>query len=101
MMTCFDGIALRRSDNVIDRPTRADITLGIVAGGRATRLDGADKAWLQRNGTPQVLRWRDRFAAEVATTVVSANRDLQRYDAAGLQVVRDDVASDIGPVGGL
>lgn len=84
-----------------DSPVRSNITLGIVAGGRATRLGGADKAWLQRNGTPQVLRWRDRFDAEVVATLVSANRDLQRYEAAGLQVVPDQLAIEIGPVGGL
>lgn len=83
------------------RPTRSGITLGIVAGGRATRLGGVDKAWLQRNGIPQVLRWRDRFAPEVLTTVVSANRDLQLYEAAGLRVVTDDVAAGMGPIAGL
>lgn len=79
----------------------SDITLGIVAGGRATRLGGVDKAWLRRNGTPQVLRWRDRFAGEVLTTVVSANRDRHLYEAVGLQVVSDGVAADIGPLAGL
>ena len=32
------------------------ITVGILGGGRATRLGGADKAWLIRDGQPQVLR---------------------------------------------
>lgn len=61
---------------------RPDITLGILAGGHATRLGGLDKAWLQRHRTPQVLRWRDRFTTEVSATLVSANRDLLRYAAA-------------------
>lgn len=87
-----------------DVPTRLNITLGILAGGRATRLGGLDKAWLQRNGTPQVLRWRDRFSAEVSATLVSANRDLLRYKAVGLVAVpdrqdRDD--RDVGPLAGL
>ena len=84
-----------------DTPTRSTITLGILAGGRATRLGGLDKAWLQRNGTPQVLRWRNRFAEEVSATVVSANRDLPRYHAVGLQAVADDAAADTGPLAGL
>ena len=33
-------------------PVRDAITLGILAGGRASRLGGRDKAWLQRNGVP-------------------------------------------------
>lgn len=84
-----------------DLPSPADITLGLLAGGRATRLGGLDKAWLQRAGVPQVLRWRDRFAGEVCSVLVSANRDLPRYRATGLDVVADAVAADIGPIAGL
>ena len=84
-----------------DLPSRSSVTLGILAGGRARRLDGLDKAWMQRDGMPQVLRWRDRFAAEVATILVSANRDLPRYQAAGFAVVADASAADIGPLAGL
>lgn len=84
-----------------DPPTCSTITLGILAGGRATRLGGLDKAWLRRDGVPQVLRWRDRFAGEVAATLVSANRDLPRYHAAGLEAVADASEADIGPLAGL
>ena len=80
---------------------RSDITLGILAGGRATRLGGLDKAWMQRGDKPQVLRWRDRFATEVSAILVSANRDLARYHACGLDVVADGIAADIGPLAGL
>jgi molybdopterin-guanine dinucleotide biosynthesis protein A len=82
---------------VIDR---ADITLGILAGGRATRLGGVDKAWLQRDGLPQVLRWQRRFAGEAATTLVSANRDLDRYARHGLAAIADR-SPDAGPLGAL
>jgi molybdopterin-guanine dinucleotide biosynthesis protein A len=86
---------------VTELPTRLNITLGILAGGRATRLGGVDKAWLLRGGTPQVLRWRDRFATEVSATLVSANGDLARYAAAGLVAVPDRQDRDIGPLAGL
>lgn len=76
------------------------ITLGVLAGGRATRLGGRDKAWLLRAGEAQVLRWRRRFSAETGAMLVSANRDLPRYAAAGLAVVTDRVA-DAGPLAGL
>ena len=33
----------------------AGTTLGILAGGRATRLGGRDKAWLERDSTPLVI----------------------------------------------
>lgn len=82
-------------------PTPSDITLGILAGGRATRLGGLDKAWLERDGVAQVLRWQRRFAHEAGTTLVSANRDLHRYRAAGLHAVVDRSERDIGPLAGL
>ncbi|HVR80559.1 MAG TPA: molybdenum cofactor guanylyltransferase [Luteimonas sp.] len=76
------------------------ITLGILAGGRATRLGGRDKAWLERDGIPQVLRIAHRFAPEVETIVISANRDHARYAGHALKAVADRVP-DAGPLGGL
>ncbi len=90
-----------QNSNVTDIPIRSNLTLGILAGGRATRLGGLDKAWLQRNDQPQVLRWRDRFDGDVSATLVSANRDIARYADAGLVAVADSVGADIGPLAGL
>ncbi|MBN7135870.1 molybdopterin-guanine dinucleotide biosynthesis protein MobA [Lysobacter enzymogenes] len=78
----------------------ADLTLGLLAGGRATRLGGRDKAWLRRDGEFQVLRLARAFAPQVARVLVSANRDLPRYAAHGLRAVADR-APDLGPLGGL
>jgi molybdopterin-guanine dinucleotide biosynthesis protein A len=83
-----------------DGRVAVDVTLGILAGGRASRLGGRDKAWLQRGGKPQVLRLRDVLRAGTSALLVSANRDAARYEAAGLRVVADR-HSDIGPLGGL
>ena len=79
---------------------KSDITLGILAGGRASRLGGLDKAWLERDGVPQVLRIARRFDAKVATVIVSANQDLPRYVDHGLTAVVDDVL-EVGPIGGI
>lgn len=81
-------------------PAPGDTTLGILAGGRASRLGGRDKAWLQRGGVPQVLRIARRFAGECGGVLVSANRDLPRFATHGLGAVADRVAG-IGPLGGL
>ncbi|QNP40660.1 molybdenum cofactor guanylyltransferase [Lysobacter solisilvae (ex Woo and Kim 2020)] len=79
----------------------SQVTLGILAGGRATRLGGADKAWLERDGIAQVLRWQRRFAVETAAVIVSANQRLERYPQAELHAVADRVHGDIGPIAGL
>lgn len=76
------------------------VTLGILAGGRASRLGGIDKAWMRRDGVPQVVRLGRRFGPDVAEVVVSANRELPRYAQAGLRAVPDRHAG-IGPLGGL
>ena len=83
-----------------DFPSRNDITLGILAGGSGSRLGGADKAWLQRGGVPQVLRLARRLSGETASVLVSANRDLQRYAESGLTAIPDRLA-DVGPMAGL
>ena len=78
----------------------AAVTLGILAGGAATRLGGRDKAWLERAGVPQVLRWQRRFEGRVDALLVSANAGEARYRAHGLVAVRDDVVG-VGPMAGL
>lgn len=76
------------------------ITLGILAGGRATRLGGRDKAWLERAGNPLVLALARRLAPEVVATLVSANRNAEHYLSHGLRPIHDRIA-DIGPLGGI
>lgn len=83
-----------------ERLQPAQLTLGILAGGRATRLGGIDKAWIERDGVPQVLRIATRFAPEVTGVLVSTNRDPLRHAGHGLLPIPDNLA-DAGPIGGL
>lgn len=99
MRSIFDRVQAPSMNSMHDEAT-IDTTLGILAGGRATRLGGTDKAWLRRDGVPQVVRISRRFAPEVETILVSANRDLSRYSDHGFVAVAD-VAADAGPIGGL
>ncbi|WP_372013439.1 molybdenum cofactor guanylyltransferase [Pseudoxanthomonas sp. 10H] len=78
-----------------------DLTLGLLAGGRGTRLGGIDKAWIERDGVPQVLRFAHRFPGETGPVLVSANRGRERHAAAGLQVVGDRLAQGSGPLAGI
>ncbi|MCD9005670.1 molybdenum cofactor guanylyltransferase [Luteimonas sp. XNQY3] len=85
---------------MIPSPSRDTLTVGLLAGGRATRLGGLDKAWLMRDGVSQVERLRDRFAAHASRVRVSANRDLPRYAAAGIDAIPDR-HPETGPLSGL
>lgn len=78
----------------------ADVTLGLLAGGRATRLGGLDKAWLMRDGVPQVLRLARQYRPGVSVVRVSANRGRERHASAGLPTVVDRVAQ-AGPLSAL
>jgi len=82
-------------------PAAADITLGLLAGGRGSRLGGVDKAWIERDGIAQVLRLARRWPGETATVLVSANRDLQRHADAGLRALPDRLPADSGPLAGI
>ena len=81
-------------------PAADALTLGLLAGGRASRLGGRDKAWLERDGQPQVMRLQHAFAPRVARVLVSANAALDRYAAHGLATVQDRIP-DAGPLSGL
>ena len=87
-------------DDVKTAPQATTITLGIRAGGRATRLGGIDKAWIERDGVPQVLRIAKRFAPAVHAVLVSTNRDPLRHAEHGLLPIPDNRAGT-GPIGGL
>lgn len=80
--------------------TPADVTLGILAGGRASRLGGLDKAWLHRDGRSQIESIIAELTPLVGAVLVSANRNAERYRALALDVVAD-AHPDCGPVGGL
>lgn len=82
-------------------PGKTNTTLGILAGGLATRLGGADKAWLRRDGVPQVLRCQHAYGNLTCATLVSANRGFERYLEHGLRVVCDAGASGRGPISGM
>ena len=78
----------------------AKITLGILAGGRGTRLGGVDKAWLRREGVPQVERLVERLSPGVDEVLISAHRNPEAYAALGLATVAD-AEPGLGPLGGL
>lgn len=79
---------------------RSQVTLGILAGGQASRLGGRDKAWLQRGGIAQVVRLAAHFNGGCGAVLVSANSNPERYTEHGLSVLSDRV-SGIGPLAGL
>jgi molybdenum cofactor guanylyltransferase len=78
-----------------------ELTLGILAGGAGRRAGGRDKGWIEVEGRPAIERLVERFAAEAAEVVISANRNLERYRALGVRVVEDAAPGFPGPLAGV
>jgi molybdopterin-guanine dinucleotide biosynthesis protein A len=74
----------------------------ILAGGRGSRMDDADKGLALLNGRPMVEHVASRFGPQVSALLISANRNLDRYAGYG-QVVADDPAHGAwqGPLAGV
>ena len=86
-------------------PSRPQITGLVLAGGRGARMGGVDKGWVDHDGEPLVRHVLRRFAPQVGTVLISANRNLAAYRALG-DVVTDaeqDVALEPfpGPLAGV
>jgi len=73
----------------------------ILAGGRATRMGGEDKALLPLGGRPLVQHAIERLRPQVGMLALNANGDPSRFGCTGLQVIPDGVPGFAGPLAGL
>lgn len=75
----------------------------ILAGGRGERMAGADKGWVVHDGLPLVVRVVERFAPQVGSLLISANRTLERYATLGVVVEDKSVHAEpyAGPLIGV
>ncbi|KVN48645.1 molybdenum cofactor guanylyltransferase [Burkholderia territorii] len=77
----------------------------LLAGGRATRMDGADKGLQLLDGTPLALHVLRRLSPQVDEMLISANRNADRYAELGApfdaRIVPDDTPDFPGPLAGL
>lgn len=64
-------------------------------------MGGADKGLLDYRGRPLVAHVVARFAPQVGTLLISANRNLDAYAAFGHPVLTDATAEFHGPLAGL
>ncbi len=82
-------------------PAKQSITGVILAGGRARRMGGRDKGLLPFAGRPLVEWVIEALIPQVATLLISANRNLDRYGAYGFPVVTDLEQGFQGPLAGF
>ena len=72
----------------------------ILAGGRGSRVGGADKGLLNWEGGTLVDAVLARFAPQVDQVLISCNRNLEQY-AQRAATVSDELADFQGPLAGL
>ena len=82
-------------------PTRDRIALGILAGGQARRLGGADKAMAQLLGQPLLLRTLAALSEGHSQVLVSYNGDNSAVLDGAATVVRDSRTGFPGPLAGI
>jgi molybdopterin-guanine dinucleotide biosynthesis protein A len=80
---------------------RHDITGLVLAGGRGSRMGGADKGLQNHLGMPLALHALLRLAPQVGPTLVNANRNLAAYEAMGSPVWPDALPDYPGPLAGF
>jgi molybdopterin-guanine dinucleotide biosynthesis protein A len=78
-----------------------EVTGVILAGGRATRLDGLDKGLISLQGRPLLEYVIQQLAPQVDALIINANRNLTRYAAYGYPVVSDRIPGYAGPLAGI
>lgn len=92
------------SKNVQSTP-KNDNTLSVaavvLAGGAATRMQGADKGLVSFKDQTLVEAVIDRIRPQVDELVISANRNIETYRKLGYPVVTDAISGYPGPLTGI
>ena len=78
-----------------------DVTALVLAGGRGLRLQGRDKGLILLWGKPLIEHVLDRIAGQAEGTVISANRNSERYAKYGYPVLADALGQEWGPLAGV
>jgi molybdopterin-guanine dinucleotide biosynthesis protein A len=73
----------------------------ILAGGRATRMGGRNKAEIELAGQTLLARTIARARPQVGRLLISANRDPALFAPYGLPVLPDTIGDHWGPLAGL
>ena len=73
----------------------------ILAGGKATRMDGANKALMPFLGHPMISHVIERLSPQVDEILINANQDLANFQAFNLPVLTDAISGLPGPLAGL
>ena len=78
-----------------------EIAAVILAGGRGTRMDGADKGLVEYRQRPLIEWVLQAVRPQVGEVLISANRNIDVYAQYGCRVVQDAMPDFPGPLAGV
>lgn len=73
----------------------------ILSGGRATRMNGADKGLVLLQDNPLIQHVIARLTSQVDEILINANREIATYQAFGYPVLPDETNDFLGPLAGF
>ena len=73
----------------------------VLAGGQGRRMGGVDKGLQPLRGKPMIEWVLERLKPQVSEVIVNANQNVEKYEAYGHRVVRDEIGGFAGPLAGL
>jgi len=73
----------------------------ILAGGQGRRMGGQDKGLVLFRGIPLYQHVLQRLRPQVDIVMISANRNLDRYQSSGCRVISDTLPDYPGPLAGM
>lgn len=87
----------------VDGPSAsaAVITAGILAGGQGVRMGGVDKGLCLLAGRPMIEYVLAALRGQASRVLISANRNLDRYQSYGVDVLADRDPEVSGPLAGM
>ena len=91
-------------NSAVSEPLHAEAITGVIlAGGRGSRMGGADKGLQNFNGVPLALHTLLRLGPQLGQILINANRNLAAYESFGVPVWPDHTAMGdyAGPLAGF
>lgn len=92
------------NDMNMEAPLHQEAITGLIlAGGRGSRMGGADKGMQNFNGVPLALHTLMRLSPQVGEIMINANRNLAAYESFGVPVWPDStgLGEYAGPLAGF
>ena len=78
-----------------------DFTVGILAGGKATRMNNQDKGLVEINGQPLIENLLRKIDKHTSNIIINANRNISLYEKYNFPVVCDKLDNYLGPLSGI